>query len=207
MTISFTQHFRFGIPDFLSEPWHAEWEELVRAIDRVMYSAILASNITVWTNSTHYDPGNLVIDPVTGLIWTCIQTHNSPPTGTLVAFIALNPGFWIGFVPDLTTSISTIIVTVGGTVTVANDTQLIVINKAVASATPISLPSVALRNSIPLDIFDYTGLGGDITVTPFATESIMGSTIPFTILSGGAARTGGSIRLIPIAAINGWVAA
>jgi hypothetical protein len=107
MTLSYTTHFRFGIPDFLSGPWHADWQALVQALDEVLYELAIVSNATTWLNSTAYTVGKFTIDPNNGLIYVCKVAHTSAASPTLFAADrATNPTFWtslleISLGPDL----------------------------------------------------------------------------------------------------------
>lgn len=95
MTVDRTAHFRFGIPDFDSDPWHSDLEEAIRAIDTIIYDAVVAQSVAPWANSTIYTIGSLVIDPADGRIWTCAIAHTSPasPT-TFTSFRNSNPTYW-----------------------------------------------------------------------------------------------------------------
>lgn len=73
----FTDHLRLPIPDFTQEPWHAELEAAIRAVDAVVYQALVAQNVLFWTNVTVFSVGELVIDPDTGILWTCGFAHTS----------------------------------------------------------------------------------------------------------------------------------
>jgi len=104
MTTSFTTHFRFGIPDFLSAPWHADFQTLVQKIDEVLYEIAIVSNVTIWTNSTVYTVGMLVISPEDGLMYTCQVAHTSAASPTTFAADRIaHPTFWLAFGvgPDL----------------------------------------------------------------------------------------------------------
>lgn len=93
--VDYTAHFRFGIPDFRVEPWHEDWEALVHAIDTAIYQAIVADSVVFWTNSTAYTIGRLVIDSLTGIMYTCGQDHTSPASPTTFAADRLaNPARW-----------------------------------------------------------------------------------------------------------------
>lgn len=83
-------------------------------------------------------------------------------------------------------------------------TQLFVINKSVASASALQLPTVSGRDKVTLEIYDWTGLGGDITLTPFGSETIMGLT-GWTVGSGGVAGSGGSLKLVSLEDLSGWL--
>ena len=97
------------------------------------------------------------------------------------------------------------IVTAAGPTVIFQPTQILVFNKASASVSPCSLPTVFGRDQIELEIYDWTGLAGDITLTPFGTEKIMGGTGPWTIGSGGVAQSGGSVKMLALASLSGWL--
>lgn len=79
----------------------------------------------------------------------------------------------------------------------------IVINKGSASATSVTLPAVATRSLVPLRIVDWGGNAGDITITPFSGQTIMGLAT-WVVGSGGVAGSGGSVTLYPIVDLAGW---
>jgi hypothetical protein len=91
----FTAHFRFPIPDFTQEPWHAELQSFLRAVDTAIYQAVLIQNVGNWTNSTVYSIGSIVIDSATGLMWTCAvaNTSSTAPT-TFAQERVAHPTFW-----------------------------------------------------------------------------------------------------------------
>lgn len=98
-------------------------------------------------------------------------------------------------------------VTAAGTTVVLPTTQLVIFNKSIASPSAITLPSVLLRvDGLGLEFYDYTGLAGDIILTPFGAQTIMGANSPWTIGSGGLAQTGGSLKLISLISLLGWTA-
>lgn len=98
---------------------------------------------------------------------------------------------------------SVVIVTTAGTVPVSATDTTIVINKAAPSSTPLSLPTAASRNGLALHVSDFAGTGGDMVLTAFGGETIMGlSTL--TIGSGGAPGTGGYATIYPNTDLNGW---
>lgn len=95
MTLQFTPNFRFGIPDFNSEPWHADFEALVRAIDTAIHDALVAAGADQWANSTVYAVAKIVISPDDGSMWVCAVAHTSPASPTTFAsFRAANPTYW-----------------------------------------------------------------------------------------------------------------
>jgi hypothetical protein len=91
----FTSHFRFPIPDFTQEPWHAELQTAIRAIDTALYQAILIQNVGNWANSTVYAVGSIVIDSATGLMWTCAVANTSSVAPTTFAQERVaHPTYW-----------------------------------------------------------------------------------------------------------------
>jgi hypothetical protein len=90
-----TAHFRFEIPDFLQDPWHAELENALRSIDTAIYEALLVQNVSIWLNSTVYAVGAIVIDSATGLMWTCAVANTSSASPTTFAQERVaHPTFW-----------------------------------------------------------------------------------------------------------------
>lgn len=105
MTTTYTDHFRFGIPDFLSEPWHDTWQASVRAIDEALYQAVIADGVTVWANNTVYAVGDIVIDPATGLLWSDSVTHTSAVApSTFADERTAHPTYWSLFASVLAIS-------------------------------------------------------------------------------------------------------
>lgn len=82
----------------------------------------------------------------------------------------------------------------------------IICNKSIASATALTLPTVASRNSLSLHYIDQTGLCGDTTITPNGAETI-GGLSSWIVSSGGVAGSGGSITLVPNSSLSGWAVA
>lgn len=95
------------------------------------------------------------------------------------------------------TSAVTVIVTANSYTVLAGD-QVVVFNKVVAAASTIQLPSVYLRKGQALDIFDFSGNSGPITITPFGTETING-------VASWQIASGASVHLVPNTAIPGWM--
>lgn len=93
-----------------------------------------------------------------------------------------------------------------GNVTVSNTDTLIVMNKSSPAVTAFALPPVASRspNGLPFEVYDWSGKAGDMTFTPNGAETIMGLS-SWIVGSGGAAGTGGSLKLIPSVTLNGWL--
>jgi hypothetical protein len=93
--VEYTAHFRIAIPDFNQEPWHDDLANGIRAIDTALYNAVLVDGLTNWANSTAYVIGSVVIDGLTGIMWTCGVAHTSPasPT-TFAADRVANPTRW-----------------------------------------------------------------------------------------------------------------
>lgn len=234
MTLSYTQFFRFGIPDFLTSPWHADFTALVQHMDRTLYDVAIAGGAVIWTNSTVFAVGDVVISPQDGSLWSCGVAHTSAASPTTFSTDRVaHPTFWTSIAPTIAASVTYTpsgdlssfnvqdaldeleaekaprypgvqIVTAGGTVTVANNTGKVVINKAAPSVTPVQLPLLTNFTLSELLISDFAGNGGDITITPGAGEKIGGlaANAPWVIGSGGAG-LGGSVRLSKIPTV-GW---
>lgn len=99
------------------------------------------------------------------------------------------------------------VITSGSAIAVDTADTFIVLNKLVAGATSIALPPVASRVplGLPLEIYDFAGNAGPMTITPNGSETIMGASGAWTVLSGGSPQTGGAVRLIPSVGLNGWL--
>ena len=82
MTLSYTLHFRLAVPDFLSEPWHGEFAQAMDSIDNALWNLVGVAGATIWTNSTAYEAGNLVVDPSTGRVFICVLAHTSAAAPT-----------------------------------------------------------------------------------------------------------------------------
>lgn len=189
----------------MSEPWHADWDALVQAIDEALFSAIFTAGGTIWANSTAYPVGHVVISPQDGSIWIASVAHTSAasPT-TFSADRAAHPTFWNPVAPLIP---GEQIITLGGSTTVLSTTGKVVISKAVPSATPLQLPLVANFLLQELTIYDWAGNGGDITVTPGLGDRIGGlaANAPWTIASSGGAGLGGGMRLTKCNGLSGWL--
>jgi len=104
MTLSYTLHLKLAVPDFLSEPWHAEFAQAMDSIDQAIFNALISQTTTLWLNSTAYVVGNVVIDPQTGTLWTVAVAHTTAASPTLfAAFKAANPTFYTSFTLTLAT--------------------------------------------------------------------------------------------------------
>ena len=91
----FTAHLRIPIPDFNQDPWHAELETAIRALDTAFYEALLVQGVANWANSTVYSIGSIVIDSATGFMWTCAIANTSTATPTTFAQERVaHPTFW-----------------------------------------------------------------------------------------------------------------
>lgn len=211
MTLAYTTYFRFAIPDFLSSPWHADWEALVRHIDRVLYGILIADGITVWANSHVYAVGDLAVDQVTGEIWQCLVAHTSAVTPTTFSSDRVShPSYWQEFAWSTTggggggTGIPIYAVTASNGIVIDADDEFIIFNKPAPAASTVSLPAVATRSGLPLFIADYKGNAGDIVITPFGTETIMGYA-NWTIGSGGMTRLYPVDTIVDGAVTGHWV--
>lgn len=151
--------------------------------------------VTVRTNlmNTRESARQIRVEPTIAIGGNITQTNVQKALEQIAAFANITPA-------------ATQIIVAGGSTIIAATTQLVIINKSVASVTPLQLPSVLLRpDNLGLEIYDYSGLGGDITLTPFGTETIMGANSPWIIGSGGVPQTGGSVRMMSSLEMVGWV--
>lgn len=104
MTISYTLHFHLAVPDFLSEPWHGEFAQAMDSIDNALWNIVGSTGAVVWTNSTAYAVGALVIDVTTGRLFIAIEAHTSAaaPT-TFEQDRNAHPTFWATSILELAT--------------------------------------------------------------------------------------------------------
>lgn len=126
------------------------------------------------------------------------------PPGTVFGRLGLTPGpgeaiTFADLFGNLTTVVPRIITT--GNPTIAATDGIIILNKAVAATTLITLPSAAGRDGIPLAVYDWANNAGVITFIPDGTELINGAT-------SWAVASGSFVRLIPFTSgtLVGWVA-
>ena len=70
MTLSYTPRFHLAVPDFLSEPWHAEFAAAMESIDQALFTAIVAQDTNLWVNDHAYAIGDIIIDPTTGTLYS-----------------------------------------------------------------------------------------------------------------------------------------
>lgn len=150
-----------------------------------------------------------------GLDYTVITNMapvtNDFPSSYLLYYSASTGAYFTLTLTDIIAAVNggTIqIVTDANPVTVDPKTTLVILNKAAPSATQINLPAVGDRNpqGLPLEIFDFKGNGGDITIDASGAELIMGSANPWIVGSGGVVGSGGKTRMIPNSDIGGWCA-
>jgi hypothetical protein len=104
MTLSYTKNLHLAVPDFLTEPWHAEFAQAMDSIDRILYQSIIAANTSLWENDHAYVVGDLVIDPDTGGIFSAAVAHTSSPSPqTFTAERLAHPTYWTPFAVVLAT--------------------------------------------------------------------------------------------------------
>lgn len=138
---------------------------------------------TMVNGATNAFPGEIIASATWNSIFTDIQT----------ALSRLGPATFAD--PTVQTGAGPFNITTEG---------LLVLNKATASATTVQLPDTTVRHSVPLRIIDWKGNAGDITILPTGTDTIEGLA-SWTLGSGGAPGTGGSITLLPSTALSGWL--
>lgn len=94
MTLSYTKNLHLAVPDFLSEPWHAEFAAAMDSIDQIIFQSIVLAGAEHWVNNHLYIVGDIVIDPDTGGLFVAAVDHTSAASGTFAADRAANPGNW-----------------------------------------------------------------------------------------------------------------
>lgn len=96
------------------------------------------------------------------------------------------------------------IITAAGGVVVAAGDALIVLNKAAPSSTAVTLPTVASRNGLALQLLDWAGNAGDITLTPNGAETIMGLANATLKSQAKGLGSAAAITIYPSTDLNGW---
>lgn len=81
----------------MSEPWHAQLQAAIQAVDGLVYKVLVANNIIFWTTSTAFGQGQIAIDPVNGSTWLCRVTHTTPSSGTFAQERTATPANWSAF--------------------------------------------------------------------------------------------------------------
>src|SRR5262245_62744931 len=98
MTLSYTRLFRLAVPDFQTEPWHAEFAQAMDSIDAALFTAIVGTNVATWENSHDYKIGDIIIDPGTGTLFAAKVDHTSSPAPqTFANEIIAFPDRWQSF--------------------------------------------------------------------------------------------------------------
>lgn len=91
---------------------------------------------------------------------------------------------------------STSIVTTAGPFAVTNE-NLLILNKAAASATVINLPLISTRSGLPFRVVDLAGNAGPVTINAHAGDAIMTLTNVTLQSYGAGAGVAADITLIP----------
>lgn len=91
-----TTNFKLILPDFNSKFWHDEEYANLRSIDTILAQYVALGNVYgVWTNSTAYTTGQVLIDDALGLMFECAADHTSAATGTFEADRLARPALWV----------------------------------------------------------------------------------------------------------------
>lgn len=95
MTTTYTTHFKFSVPDFITEPWHTALQTTFSEIDAAMFLAFVEGGATPWANSHAYTVGTIVYDTTDGTLWRCAVAHTSAATPTtFVTDRTAHPTYW-----------------------------------------------------------------------------------------------------------------
>lgn len=108
MTLSFTKNFRLAIPDFLSEPWHAEFAAAMQSIDTALTGFFPSVVADTWVNNRLYLVAAQARDAQTGLSYICQVQHTSSDAvtaPTMATERALFPNRWQSVNPSLATQL------------------------------------------------------------------------------------------------------
>lgn len=97
MTTQFTTNFRLPIPDFNSEPWHAQVQSLFQQIDALVYKVLVANGMVTWVNLLAVNQGTIALDPVDGSTWLCRVSHTNAAAGNFAAERVAHPTYWSAF--------------------------------------------------------------------------------------------------------------
>lgn len=172
-------------------------------------AAPVAIDVNQFLNTVGYDilrtppDGSLIGKDPTTHTWQAITTTTTPNTCLQSLGVTHLPQFLpcpgSGAGPLAARTVTTTGVTIDPADT------LVIIKKGSPSATPITLPDVNLgSDNALLYITDFAGNAGDMTLTPFSGQTIMGSAT-WIVGSGGSTGSGGSITLVRSRANLGWV--
>jgi hypothetical protein len=102
MTLSYTRRLHLAIPDFNSEPWHAEFADAMESIDAALYSVLVEAGTELWETNHAYVVGDRIIDPQTGTLYAAAVDHTSSRP-TFAEELAAFPTYWTSFAVDIAT--------------------------------------------------------------------------------------------------------
>lgn len=146
----------------------------------------IVSNVGVAGDLSIHDSGGIALVDV--------------PVGASMLFVGTRLEWvWLGGASSSWLVEEVVQITGAGAYVVTTEAKLVV-NKAVASPTPITLPSVATRAGVPLSIYDWRGnvdIDNPILITPAGGQTI-NNLAAWEVSSGG-------ITLYPSVALNGWL--
>lgn len=151
------------------------------------------------TNASIYPPIGSSIDGGLSNAATNLDTNVSR------IFVRIDRSRWvtIGASANAPITSNILIVTSGTVITVPNSVQTLILNKIIAGATSVQLGSVLARTS-SLQIVDFAGNAGDITILPFGSETIMGLSSATLLSYSAGLGASANVTLWPNAAVNGW---
>lgn len=180
MSLSYTLHFHLAVPDFLSEPWHGEFAQAMDSIDNALWNIVGSTGATIWTNSTLYGVGALVIDTTTGRLFISILEHTSAaaPT-TFEQDRNANPLNWATSILELATQAE-------AEAGVDNSKFMSPLRTAQAIAIQSPVPGIATEAEA------IAGTDNTTIMTPLRVNQVSGSTVSahpggrLTLSSGNA---------------------
>lgn len=90
-----TDNMKLFIPTFDAAGWGTIVERNFDIIDAALKVVVDYPEIGgVWQNSTAYAQSEIIIDPITSTIWTCLVSHTSSATGSFADERAAHPSYW-----------------------------------------------------------------------------------------------------------------
>lgn len=168
-------------------------------VDRNVYLPVLGDE-RMYVFGNFGTLGNLVIRDNGGVLLLII-----PPNFMYIFFSSVQQwiymGSYVGGADPTGWSEQLRVVTAAGTVTISSTEAGVVLNKAVASVTPVNLPLASTRNGKPVRILDWAGttdITNPIQVSPTGADKINNSAGPLEVIQTG-------VTLVPHVTLGGYL--